>query len=392
MRAFTSDERRARLGVRHHLAGSARALDPVTVTRSLVALHGTDAATVFLSVAARTRDPDTAALERALYEDRSLVRMLGMRRTMFVVPREAASVIQRACTDDIALQQRKLMLRILQAADVSDDLPAWLADVERSTLAALEARGEATAQDLARDEPRLATRILLAEGKSYAGSQSVSTRMLLLLSAEGKVIRTRPRGTWISSQHRWAPLDAWLGGPLADVPAAEAQAALVQRWLRAFGPAPLDDVRWWTGLTVGQVRRALSSCEAVEVSVDGAQGYALADDLDETPAPEDWIALLPALDPTVMGWSKRDWFLGPHSAALFDRNGNAGPSVWWNGRIVGGWAQRTAGDVVFRLLEEIPSEAVRAIESEAARLQTWLGPIRITPRFRTPLEKELSAT
>lgn len=392
MRAFSSDERRARLALRHHLATSTRAREPVAVTRSLVALHGTDAATVFLSVAARTLQPDTEALERALYDDRSLVRMLGMRRTMFVVPREAAAVVQRACTDDIALQQRKLMLRMLDSAHVSDDPPTWLADVERSTLAALEARGEATAQELARDEPRLATRILLAEGKSYAGYQSVSTRMLLLLSAEGKVVRTRPRGTWISSQHRWAPLAAWLGQPLADVPATEARTELVLRWLRAFGPAPLEDVRWWTGLTVGQVRRALAACGAVEVSVDGAPGYALPDDLDATPLPEDWIALLPALDPTVMGWSKRDWFLGPHGPALFDRYGNAGPTVWWNGRIVGGWAQRATGEVVFRLLEEIPPSAVGAIDSEAARLQAWLGPIRITPRFRTPLEKQLSAS
>ena len=387
-----AEERRARLAMRHHLALSTRAADPVAVARSLVALHGTDAATVFLSVAARTHQPATAALERALYDERSLVRMLGMRRTVFVVPREVAAVVQRACTDDIALQQRKLLVRMLQGAGISDDVPGWLADVERSTLAALDARGEATAQDLARDEPRLAERILLAEGKSYAGFQSVSTRILLLLSAEGKLVRARPRGTWISSQHRWAPLTAWLGSPLPNIPAAEAQATLVRLWLRAFGPAPLEDVRWWTGLTVGQVRRALSSCGAVEVTVDGAPGYALADDLDVTPPPGDWVALLPALDSTVMGWSRREWFLGLHGPALFDRNGNAGPTVWSNGRIVGGWAQRPSGEVVFRLLEEIPAEAARAVESEAARLQAWLGPTRITPRFRTPLEKELSAS
>ena len=53
-----------------------------------------------------------------------------------------------------------------------------------------------------------------------------------------------------------------------------------------------------------------------------------------------WVALLPGLDSTVMGWKERAWFLGGHQHALFDVNGNAGPTVWCNGRIVGGWAHR----------------------------------------------------
>ena len=58
---------------------------------------------------------------------------------------------------------------------------------------------------------------------------------------------------------------------------------------------------------------------------------------------------VPALDPTAMGWSQRDWYLGPHKEALFDRSGNVGPTIWWNGRIVGGWAQRRSGEIVVRL-------------------------------------------
>ena len=109
------------------------------------------------------------------------------------------------------------------------------------------------------------------------------------------------------------------------------------------------------------------------------------------PAPEPWAALLPALDPTTMGWAGRDFYLGPHRGALFDRNGNAGPTIWWDGRVVGGWAQRRTGEVVLRLLEDPGAEATAAIEAEAARLTDWLGPVKVTPRFRTPLERELVA-
>ena len=112
---------------------------------------------------------------------------------------------------------------------------------------------------------------------------------------------------------------------------------------------------------------------------------------DESAAPAPVAALLPALDPTPMGWQARDWYLGPHGPALFDRTGNIGPTVWWEGRIVGGWAQRATGEVACRLLEDIGSDGAAAVSAEAARLEEWLGPARVTPRFRTPLERSLVA-
>jgi hypothetical protein len=95
-----------------------------------------------------------------------------------------------------------------------------------------------------------------------------------------------------------------------------------------------------------------------------------------------------------MGWQQRDWYLAPElRPRLFDRSGNVGPTVWWNGRVVGGWAQRPDGEIVWRVLDEegVDREALAAIEKEAERLSGWMGTTRITPRFRTPLEKELAA-
>jgi hypothetical protein len=117
----------------------------------------------------------------------------------------------------------------------------------------------------------------------------------------------------------------------------------------------------------------------------------LAEDLEPVAAPEPWAALLPALDPTPMGWSERGWFLGEHGPLLFDRSGNIGPTVWADGRIVGGWAQRRDGEIALRLLEDVGSEARAAMEAAAARMVSWIGEVRFTPRFRTPLERELSA-
>jgi Winged helix DNA-binding domain len=387
---ITIAERRARLALRHHLAANHRAGTPDEVAGDLVGLHGTDPATVYLSALARLRAPAIQPIEAALYEARSLVRMLGMRRTMFVVPRELSPIVQAACTSAIAAQERRRLLTLLAEAGVAGDPGAWLADVEAATLEALEQRGEATAMELGETEPRLRHQLLLAQGKSYAASQSVSTRILFLMAAEGRVVRGRPRGSWISSQFRWSTLDAWLGAPLEPWSTAAAQTELVRRWLIGYGPGTVDDLRWWTGLLGRDVKRALAQLPVVDVDLDGRPGVALADDLAPMAQPEPWLALLPALDPAVMGWAGRGWFLGPYAPMLFDRSGNVGPTIWRDGRVVGGWAQRANGEIRVRLLEDVGAEAAAAVDAAADQLRTRLGPVRVTPRFRTPLERELS--
>jgi hypothetical protein len=390
-RRIGGGERRARLARRHHLAPEARATGVVEVARDLVALHGTDPASVFLAAWARLRAPEVEAVERALYDERALLRMLGMRRTMFVVPVELAPVVQAACTRAIAVQQRRLLVQLLAQAGIADDPDGWLREVEDATVQALEARGQAFAAELSQDEPRLREQLLLAEGKRYQARVNVASRVLFLVAADGRIVRGRPRGSWISSQYQWAPTGKWLPGGIAELPAASAKVELVRRWLAAYGPGTAADLKWWTGWTAGEVKRALAALGPAEVELDGGAGLVLADDLEPVAAAEPWAALLPALDPTVMGWSQREWYLGDHGPALFDRSGNPGPTVWWDGRIVGGWAQRKDGEIAFRLLEDAGAEALAAVQAEAERLRRWIGPVRVTPRFRTPLERELGA-
>lgn len=384
-------QRRARIGRRHRLAAAARTDDPVEVARDLVALHASDPPTVYLALFARMTTADVATVDRALYEDRTLVRMLAMRRTMFVSPVELVPVLHEACARTVAGRERRKMLGFLTEAGVADDVERWLAEVEEVALRAIEARGEVTSTELAEEDPRLRQPLVLSPGKSYEGRQRVVTRLLLLLAADGRIVRGRPRSTWGYSPYRWALADRWYPEPPAQWSAEDAEVELARRWLAAYGPAPADDLRWWTGWNVGQVRRALARLNPVEVELDDGTGLLLADDVAPVAPAEPWAALLPGLDPTPMGWSRRDWFLGPHAPYLFDRFGNIGPTVWWDGRIVGGWAQRKDGEIAYRLLEDVGADARGAVRTAVAELTDRLGEVRVTPAFRTPLERELSA-
>ena len=387
MRTISVDERRARLARRHFLAPGSRARDAVELAGGLVGLHATDPATVFL--AARARGVEGAELERALYEERSVLRMIGMRRTLFVLPLDLAAVVQAACTESILVASRRRYAKLIEGGGIASDGEAWLDEVGAETLRALEARGEAFAAELSADVPLLREKIHFGQGKTWAGSTGMTSWVLFLLAAEGRVVRGRPRGAWTSSQWCWAPAEAWLQEQLPRLEPEAARVQLASRWLAAFGPASVTDLKWWTGWTLTQTRAALGAIEAVEVDLDGVPGFVLPGDLEPEPEPEPRAAFLPSLDPTVMGWKERDWYLGEHATALFDRNGNAGPTVWWNGRVVGGWAGRKDSQVVFRLLEDVGAEGIRAIEAEAEALGAWLGETKVTPRFATPLAKEL---
>jgi Winged helix DNA-binding domain len=392
IRPVSVTERRTRLAVRHHLAPGERAGTVTAAAAGIIGLHGTDPASVYLAAWARTGEIDQPAMEHVLYEERSLVRMLGMRRTVFVVPTDLAPVIQAACTDQIAVGMQRRLASQLRESGIAEDAESWLKDVGEATVRAVAARGTATGAELARDEPRLREQISYAGDKSYGGPVNITNRVLSLLSAQGRIVRGRPRGGWTSGQFTWSE-----AGEQDRLPAAAARADLARRWLSAFGPALAADLQWWSGWTAGQVRQALAQLDIAEVDLDGTPGIMLAADepgLDEQPALHPWPALLPALDPTAMGWRERAWYVGEHGPALFDRSGNIGPTAWWDGRIVGGWAQRQDGEIAVRLLEDVGAEAAAAIAAEAGRLREWIGSgsqTRITPRFRTPLERQLSS-
>jgi len=355
----------------------------------MVGLHSSDPTTVVLSARARVADVAVADVERALYEARDVLRILGMRRTLFVMPPDLAVIVRAACSDAIARRERRRLIGFLETARPGRDAAALLAQAEADTLAALDDLGAASATELTRLVPALTEQFAVGEGKRYAGTVGLSTRLLFLLAAEWKIVRARPRGSWVSGQYRWARLEAWAPDLPPAPPVETARRLLVERWLRTFGPGTERDLAWWTGLPLGQLRGALSGLELAVVRLDEGDGIALASDLERTPPNAPRAILLPGLDPTPMGWKVRDWFLGPHGSALFDGNGNVGPTVWWDGRIVGGWGQPADGSVAIRLLEDVGSEATKACESAAADLGLWLAGTRVSPRFPTPLQREL---
>lgn len=378
MRHIGDEQRRARLAERHAIAPAGRVSDPVAATRAMTVLHATEPATVHLSLHARVDGLAIADVDRALYDDRSLVKQLAMRRTLFVFPRDLLPAAWGSASARVAGQLRTRFALEIERGGIAEDGPAWLDAACAAVLDRLADGSELSAQALREQVPELTGRIDLAVGKAYGVNVPVAPRVLTQLGVEGRLVRGRNGGHWRVSRPQWTLIDDWLGESPQPLEPHDGYAELVGGWLRTFGPGTAADVQWWLGGTARLVKRALADLDAVEVALDGgATGWVLPDDLEDVAAPEPWAALLPVLDPTVMGWKARDFYLGSHAVELFDGNGNAGTTAWWAGRVVGCWVQEDAGTVEVRLLEDVPAAGRRALQVEADRLTAWLDGVRV---------------
>jgi len=391
VRHVGDDERRARLGVRHGLAAQRRFGDVVAATRGMTVLHATEPASVHLALRARVEDVTIADVEAALYRDRTIVKQGAMRQTLFGFTRDLLPAAWGSASARVARSMHARLAKDVRASGLAADGDAWLAEVAELVLEALRER-EVSAAELREIVPLLDAKVQRGAGK-WGAATPVAPQVLWLLHAQARVQRAHNGGHWRLSKPRWTTTSAWLGQVPAPTAEREGYAELVRRWLHTFGPGTEADLAWWLGGTLGAVRTALADVEAIPVSLDGTEvlGWLLPADRDPIEPPAPWAALLPTLDPTVMGWRERDFYVGAHHAMSFDSAGNAGSTAWWDGRVVGCWVQDADGTARVHLLEEVPTRARKALATEAQRVTEWLDGVVVTGVYASAAMKEARA-
>jgi hypothetical protein len=389
------------LSHKQHLLLASRLADVVQVARDIVALHATAATGPYLSLWARVPDFQRQELEDALYERRGLTRVHCMRMTVHAVPSDEVPFFLQACVERHTRAEFQGWESLLVQAGICQEgeAEALLKQLHRRVLDVLTEKGPSTVRQISQAVPELKTKVRHDVGKPYEGEFSIGSRLMLTMSTLGLLVRARPRGTWRSNLYEYAALSDWLlDVDLESVTPHGARTWLVHHYLAAFGPATFDDVQWWTGFSKSETEEALGALKpaVVEVAIEGlGDGYLmLADDAqrlhDFAPPDVPYAFLLPGLDPYIMGYRDRDRFLAPeHRAKVFDRDGNAMPTVWVNGRVVGAWGQRKDGGVIYGLFEPVGEEEQALLEGEVQRLEGFLGGEFLPPRTHTPFTRAL---
>ncbi|MEM9745871.1 MAG: winged helix DNA-binding domain-containing protein [Actinomycetota bacterium] len=402
--AISVEQRRRRRARRHHQGSHRReGRDARGGARALGPIHSTDPATPYLAIHARA-EVSIDDVDAALYDEVSLRRFTTIRRTVFAMDAEVASAAFAAANSPIVETLRRQLIGWLDASDdVDGDAASFLAHVEAQVVAELRSGGPRSGAQLAEAIPDLAVRFEPKPGASYSRPQRITSKVLEILGTEMRIVRSRPTGAdFTSGAWRWAAADPrWLD-EVADVSPDAALVRLLVRYLDACAPATVTDMTWFTGTTKTRVRRALGELGAVEVELAEADepGFVLTDDpwLDgrEEPEPDSGatVALVPGLDPTTMAWKQRAWYVDDSAGVgVFDRNGNAGPTIWVDGSVVGVWTQRSDGEMVMEILDgvDVPDDRRVQIEEEAERIAGWLGDVRVNWRYPTPITKRLES-
>lgn len=299
---------------------------------------------------------------RSVDTDRSAVRLPAMRSSGHLVP--TASVD-----------------RIVAATRRPGEQLAWM--WRGIGLTAAEYAAATRAIVAAADEPftvaRLRTRLAPETVALLDRHPQAATLLVRALRSEGRLVALAP-DSLRSNAFAYVSTVAWLGAPLASIDPDEALAWLAGEYLRAFGPARVDDFRWWAGTTAERARAALAQQSTVELT----GGLLLrTEDLDpfEHAEPLDRAAvdLIPLWDMYTMGYASdgRARIVDPeHRERAYDGSGNGLGLVLVGGRAVAAWGLRFAGgqmEVDLDAFERLGSGLRRAIEARLGEAGTLLG-------------------
>jgi len=320
-------------------------------------LHAAGAATTYLSLWSRRRSFTKEELQTALYDDRSVAKVLCMRNTLFILPKELLPVAYQATK-----QRRDALIdRYLRHYGMTRSRYGQCCDTVRELLGS----GAKTAAEIKRELSDPDTNLVVD-----------------LMPNDWRLVRGYPRGTWRSSLHEYSTFEVWYPNvDLGSLTPQQAHVELVRHYLSRLGPATADDIAWWAGLAKSEVRTALGSTGAdlqqVEIKNLGSGYLLLSRDLDtlgSDPPEERESLFLPSLDPYIMGYKDRTRFLDPGSSnKVFDRAGNALPTVWQGGRVIGVWVENSKRSALQVLLfDEAGSRLTRQLEEQARSLSLFL--------------------
>ena len=339
---------------------------PGTMLEAVTAVHGiqsqVDAHAVF-AVGQRVASSGPDEIRRALWQDRTLVKTWAMRGTLHWLPRDEEPLYVSALSDLRSARMFGWMAR-------DGHSRAQVDQFAQQTMEALDGKA------LTRRE--IADVVIPSVGDWIAPYllSSWGSGMGALCSM-GLVVFGPPRGGSTTFVRR----DQWMGDPPSFDP-SESRCELLRRYLRAFGPATMQDFAYWLGIPnrdIADVWAAVSP-ELATVSVEGKARWVLAEDVDalalatERKMP---VRLLPAFDPLMLAHrGKSDHLDMRHHKRVYGAAAWVYPVVLVEGVARATWSyKRTSSRLTLTVkpFSRLNQRVMKAVERDARRLGAVVG-------------------
>ncbi|NPV07407.1 MAG: winged helix DNA-binding domain-containing protein [Anaerolineae bacterium] len=351
---------------RQHLDRRAPRGEMLAVAGDICGLHAQLMSSAELALWARVADLEGGAMQRALWQDRALVKAWAMRGTLHLLPSAEYPTWQAALSTyrhpERGYWQRyfgvtpEQLERLLEVIPLALDGPPLTREELADAVASLTG------------SPELGSRLRggwgsLLKPASYLG-------YLCFADSVGNNVRfTRP-DRWLPA---WHPQDP-----------AGALGAVFRRYLGAKGPATEADlVRWWTGISTARARHLLKGLgeQVVPVSIEGTSAWALVENLPDLLAagPTGAVRLVPAFDQYVIGAAPDapELLLPPAMRArVYRPQAWISPVLLADGRMEATWRherKRSQVSVTIEPFRPLPPWVRQGAEREAESLAHFLG-------------------
>ena len=353
---------------RHHLDRRAPVGSMLAVASRLCGLHAQVMSSAELTVWARVENLDRQAVQRALWEERTLVKTWAMRGTLHLLPASELPLWHAALGTSPRYRKGHLWQKYFGIT---------IEELDRLT----EAIGAALDGNvLTREE-------LVREVSRFTGRDAFASK--IAESSWGTILKPAAFagrlcfGPNLGQRVRFTRPDSWLGAKARPIDPQSAPAAVARRFLAAYGPATYRDLaRWWNGGGISTARRWIASLgdEAAAVELDGAPAWMLAADAREVHelAPARSVRMLPGFDQYIVAASCHAAHLlpGDFRSRVYRPQGWISPVLLVNGRMEGTWRHQIKGsrvEVVVEPFVKTPAWIRRAAGEEADRLAGFLG-------------------
>jgi hypothetical protein len=308
---------------KHHLTESSKTDDILQITRDICGLHSTKLSTSYLSLFVRTQNFKKTDLERELYVNKTLGRIRGMRRTLFIQTKDMIPIVH-AATFKLS---EKTFEKYMEFHKVSIE---EFNEFSNRIIEILKAR-----------------ELSAAEIRKELNSKSNIPAIIQLMCSEGILIRGKPIKDWKDMRNKYAIFKKYFPTlNLNKVNEKDAVQYLVEKYVKAYGPVSENDISWWTGLPKLKIREALKNIEhqLEKINISSIKGtyIILKSNIDQLQGiiddDEQVINFLPELDPYPMGYKDRERYIDRKNYnKIFDRSGNITSSIIQDGVVIGVW-------------------------------------------------------
>lgn len=321
---------------KQHLTNNSKIDNLIRVTENLCGLHATGTMEPYLALFARMPRFHKKDLEKELYVNKTLGRIRGIRKTLFIHTKKMIPIINSSTKHLII----KLFEKYLNYRDISlKDYKNLSTDI----LNLINKREMST-----------------SEIKKVLNSQKDIGAIISVMCDEMVLIRTKPIKSWKDRRIRYAPFKDYF--PEININRyneEEALKILVKNYLKSYGPSTETDIVWWTGINKSKIRRALDQFRdeivTIKISPLSHDFLILQTDIEKlndlTLTRENTINFLPQLDPYLMGYKDRERYIEINNYEyVFDRSGNVTSAILLDGRIIGVWDVTEKPDPMVKVL------------------------------------------